>query len=164
MLKNTGIYIPFTAVDENIIKPLRTVKKMNLKAAKEKSEELLRKVRLSEAARQYPSTMSGGQKQRLAIARALAMKPEILVFDEPTSSLDPELAHEVFRTIKDLATEGQTMLIVTHQINAVSHFATRVAFLDSGIIEADGACKEIFENSDNQKLKQFLAMVEFNTI
>lgn len=137
---------------------------MNLKAAKEKSEELLRKVRLSEAARQYPSTMSGGQKQRLAIARALAMNPEILVFDEPTSSLDPELAHEVFRTIKDLATEGQTMLIVTHQINAVSHFATRVAFLDSGIIEADGACKEIFENSDNQKLKQFLAMVEFNTI
>ncbi len=137
---------------------------MNLKAAKEKSEELLRKVRLSESARQYPSTMSGGQKQRLAIARALAMNPEILVFDEPTSSLDPELAHEVFRTIKDLATEGQTMLIVTHQINAVSHFATRVAFLDSGIIEADGACKEIFENSDNQKLKQFLAMVEFNTI
>ena len=108
--------------------------------------------------------MSGGQKQRLAIARALAMNPEILVFDEPTSSLDPELAHEVFRTIKDLATEGQTMLIVTHQINAVSHFATRVVFLDSGIIEADGACKEIFENSDNQKLKQFLAMVEFNTI
>lgn len=137
---------------------------MNLKAAKEKSEELLRKVRLSESARQYPSTMSGGQKQRLAIARVLAMNPEILVFDEPTSSLDPELAHEVFRTIKDLATEGQTMLIVTHQINAVSHFATRVAFLDSGIIEADGACKEIFENSDNQKLKQFLAMVEFNTI
>ncbi len=155
---------PHYTVEENIIKPLRTVKKMDLKAAKEKSEELLRKVRLSESARQYPSTMSGGQKQRLAIARALAMNPEILVFDEPTSSLDPELAHEVFRTIKDLATEGQTMLIVTHQINAVSHFATRVAFLDSGIIEADGACKEIFENSDNQKLKQFLAMVEFNTI
>ena len=155
---------PHYTVEENIIKPLRTVKKMDLKAAKEKSEELLRKVRLSEAARQYPSTMSGGQKQRLAIARALAMNPEILVFDEPTSSLDPELAHEVFRTIKDLATEGQTMLIVTHQINAVSHFATRVVFLDSGIIEADGACKEIFENSDNQKLKQFLAMVEFNTI
>lgn len=146
---------PHYTVEENIIKPLRTVKKMDKNAAKEKSQELLKKVRLSEAA---------GQKQRLAIARALAMNPEILVFDEPTSSLDPELAHEVFRTIKDLATEGQTMLIVTHQIHAVRHFATRVAFLDSGIIEADGTCSEIFENPDNQKLKQFLAMVEFNTL
>ncbi len=155
---------PHYTVEENIIKPLRTVKKMDKNAAKEKSQELLKKVRLSEAAGQYPSTMSGGQKQRLAIARALAMNPEILVFDEPTSSLDPELAHEVFRTIKDLATEGQTMLIVTHQIHAVRHFATRVAFLDSGIIEADGTCSEIFENPDNQKLKQFLAMVEFNTL
>lgn len=155
---------PHYTVEENIIKPLRTVKRMDAKEAKKKAEKLLDKVRLSEAAGQYPSTMSGGQKQRLAIARALAMNPEILVFDEPTSSLDPELAHEVFRTIKDLAAEGQTMLIVTHQINAISHFATRVAFLDSGIIEADGACSDIFRNSDNQKLRQFLAMVEFNTL
>lgn len=155
---------PHYTVEENIIKPLRIVKRMDAKEAKKKAEKLLDKVRLSEAAGQYPSTMSGGQKQRLAIARALAMNPEILVFDEPTSSLDPELAHEVFRTIKDLAAEGQTMLIVTHQINAISHFATRVAFLDSGIIEADGACSDIFRNSDNQKLRQFLAMVEFNTL
>lgn len=155
---------PHYTVEENIIKPLRTVKRMDVKEAKKKAEKLLDKVRLSEAAGQYPSTMSGGQKQRLAIARALAMNPEILVFDEPTSSLDPELAHEVFRTIKDLAAEGQTMLIVTHQINAISHFATRVAFLDSGIIEAEGACSDIFRNSDNQKLRQFLAMVEFNTL
>lgn len=155
---------PHYTVEENIIKPLRTVKRMGAGQAKEKAEELLGKVRLSEAAGQYPSTMSGGQKQRLAIARALAMNPEILVFDEPTSSLDPELAYEVFRTIKDLAAEGQTMLIVTHQINAVRHFATRVAFLDSGKIEADGTCSEIFEHSDNQKLKQFLAMVEYDAL
>lgn len=155
---------PHYTVEENIIKPLQTVKRMSFSDAKKKTDELLAKVRLLETAKQYPSTMSGGQKQRLAIARALAMNPEILVFDEPTSSLDPELAHEVFSTIKELAAEGQTMLIVTHQINAVSHFATRVAFLDDGIIEVDQACTEGFEKTDNEKLKQFLAMVEFNTL
>lgn len=155
---------PHYTVEENIIKPLCTVKKMDRKDAEKKAGELLKKVRLLETAKQYPSTMSGGQKQRLAIARALAMNPEILVFDEPTSSLDPELAHEVFSTIKELAAEGQTMLIVTHQINAVSHFATRVAFLDSGIIEVDGICRDFFGNPGNQKLSQFLEMVEFNTL
>ena len=148
---------PHYTVEENIIKPLCTVKKLDRKAAEKKAGELLKKVRLLETAKQYPSTMSGGQKQRLAIARALAMNPEILVFDEPTSSLDPELAHEVFSTIKELAAEGQTMLIVTHQINAVSH-------LDSGIIEVDGLCKDVFGNPGNQKLSQFLEMVEFNTL
>lgn len=155
---------PHYTVEENIIKPLRTVKKMRESDARIKAEQLLKKVRLSDTAKQYPSTLSGGQKQRLAIARALAMNPEILVFDEPTSSLDPELAHEVFSTIKDLASDGQTMLIVTHQINAISHFATRVAFLEDGIIEVDGTCREVFENCENEKLKQFFAMVEFDTL
>lgn len=155
---------PHYTVEDNIIKPLRTVKKIKDAEARKRTEQLLEKVRLSDTAKQYPSTLSGGQKQRLAIARALAMNPEILVFDEPTSSLDPELAHEVFSTIKDLASDGQTMLIVTHQINAISHFATRVVFLEDGIIEVDGSCNEVFENCENEKLKQFLAMVEFDTL
>ncbi|MFQ9425942.1 MAG: ATP-binding cassette domain-containing protein [Anaerovoracaceae bacterium] len=122
------------------------------------------KVKLSEASEQYPATLSGGQKQRLAIARCLAMNPEIIAFDEPTSSLDPELAHEVFQTIKELAGEGQTMLIVTHQINAIRSFATRVAFLKDGIIEVEGSCEEIFEKSDNESLRQFLNMVGFEDL
>lgn len=155
---------PHYTVLDNIIKPLVTIKKMLSRDAKEKAEDLLKKVKLSEAASQYPSTLSGGQKQRVAIARALAMDPEILAFDEPTSSLDPELAHEVFQTINDLAEEGQTMLIVTHQLNAVSHFATRVAFLYDGIIEVDGSCNEVFHESKNEKLKDFLKMVEFGNL
>jgi polar amino acid transport system ATP-binding protein len=92
------------------------------------------------------------------------MDPEILVFDEPTSSLDPELAHEVFQTINALAKEGQTMLIVTHQINAISHFATRIAFLKDGIIEVDDTPDEVFNNSQNENLRSFLKMVEFDEL
>ena len=132
--------------------------------ADEIAEKLLRKVKLENAATQYPATLSGGQKQRLAIARSLAMEPEIIVFDEPTSSLDPSLAHEVFQTIKELAAEGQTMLIVTHQINAIKNFATRVVFLNDGIIEVDGTCEEVFENPTNENLKNFLQMVEFDDL
>lgn len=155
---------PHYSVEENITKPLVTVKKMNPKEAGEKAQKLLKKVRLSDEADQYPSTLSGGQKQRVAIARALALDPEIMAFDEPTSSLDPELAHEVFRTINELASDGQTMLIVTHQINAISHFATRVAFLNDGKIEVEGTCDEVLNRSDNENLKSFLKMVEFGAI
>ena len=155
---------PHYTVEENIVKPLMTVKKMKADEAKEKAKKLLEKVKLSDAADQYPDTLSGGQKQRVAIARSLAMDPEILAFDEPTSSLDPELAHEVFRTIKELAQEGQTMLIVTHQLNAIKHFATRVAFLYDGKIEVEGNCKEVFEKGENKNLKAFLKMVEFDNL
>ena len=155
---------PHYSVEDNIAKPLITVKKMNPADAKKKAGELLEKVRLSKEASQYPSTLSGGQKQRVAIARALAMDPEILAFDEPTSSLDPELAHEVFSTISELAAEGQTMLIVTHQLNAISHFATRVAFLNDGRIEVEGNCDEVLRRPDNGNLKSFLKMVEFGAI
>lgn len=155
---------PHYTVKENIAKPLMTVKKTLRKEAEDIADELLAKVKLSEEAAQYPATLSGGQKQRLAIARCLAMNPEIIAFDEPTSSLDPELAHEVFQTIKELAGEGQTMFIVTHQINAIRSFATRVAFLKDGVIEAEGSCEEIFEKSDNENLKQFLNMVGFEDL
>lgn len=155
---------PHYTVRENITKPLRTIKKMSEKDACQKAQQLLEKVRLTESENQYPSTLSGGQKQRLAIARALAMDPEILVFDEPTSSLDPELAHEVFQTINELAAEGQTMLIVTHQINAISHFATRITFLKDGIIEVDDAPEVVFGKTENAHLKEFLKMVEFDEL
>ena len=155
---------PHYNVIENITKPLTIVKKLSEEEAKRKAILLLKKVKLEEQKDQYPSTLSGGQKQRLAIARALAMDPEILVFDEPTSSLDPELAHEVFQTINNLAEEGQTMLIVTHQINALRKFSTRIVFLKDGVIEVDDKPEIVFNNNENENLRDFLKMVEFNDI
>lgn len=152
---------PHYTVLENLTKPCQTVKKMNSKDAKEKAMNLLKKVHLQDKFNQYPSTLSGGQKQRVAIARALSMDPEIIIFDEPTSSLDPELAHEVFETISTLAREGQTMVIVTHQINAIRYFATRVLFLNKGQIEEEGTPKYIFEECTNPKLKKFLQIVDY---
>lgn len=160
VFQNFNLFPHYTVL-ENLTKPCQTVKKMNSKDAKEKAMNLLKKVHLQDKFNQYPSTLSGGQKQRVAIARALSMDPEIIIFDEPTSSLDPELAHEVFETISTLAREGQTMVIVTHQINAIRHFATRVLFLNKGQIEEEGTPKYIFEECTNQKLKKFLQIVDY---
>ena len=131
---------------------------------KEIAEKVLRDLSLLEYKDRLTYQLSGGEKQRLAIARTLAMDPKIVIFDEPTSSLDPELAHEVFSTINELALEGQTMLIVTHQINAIRHFATRVLFLNNGIIEEDGTCDEIFCNTANENLSSLLKIVEFDDL
>ena len=163
VFQNFNLFPHYNALD-NISKPLQTVKRLSKAEADKIAREGLERVRLSHAGEQYPGTLSGGQKQRLAIARAMAMNPEILVFDEPTSSLDPELAHEVFQTINDLAQEGQTMLIVTHQLNAISHFATRIAFLHEGIIEVDDSAENVFGNPQNQHLQSFLKMVEFDEL
>jgi len=155
---------PHYKVGENISMPLKTILKMDKETAEKKAKAMLDKVHILDKFEQYPNNLSGGQKQRVAIARALAMEPEIIIFDEPTSSLDPELAHEVFETISDLAKEGQTMLIVTHQINAVRHFATRIVFLNEGKIEVDGTPDYIFNESNNHNLKQFLKQVDFDDI
>lgn len=155
---------PHYTVGQNISMPLRTILKMKKELATQKAKDLLNKVHILDKFEQYPNSLSGGQKQRLAIARALAMEPEIIIFDEPTSSLDPELAHEVFETIKELAKEGQTMLIVTHQINAVRRFASRIVFLNKGKIEAQGTPDYIFNQIDNHDLKQFLRQVNFEDI
>ena len=163
VFQNYNLFPHYTVLD-NITKPLQVVMKYSVTDAEKKAKKLLERVRLIDYINQYPSTLSGGQKQRLAIARALAMDPKIIIFDEPTSSLDPELAHEVFSTINELALEGQTMLIVTHQINAIRHFATRVLFLNNGIIEEDGTCDEIFCNTANENLSSFLKMVEFDDL
>ena len=163
VFQNYNLFPHYTVL-ENITQPLQIVMKYSVTDAEKKAKKLLERVRLIDYINQYPSTLSGGQKQRLAIARALAMDPKIIIFDEPTSSLDPELAHEVFSTINELALEGQTMLIVTHQINAIRHFATRVLFLNNGIIEEDGTCDEIFCNTANENLSSFLKMVEFDDL
>lgn len=163
VFQNFNLFHHYTVLD-NVSKPLQTIKKMKKSEADELGRELLKKVHLEDQASQYPSTLSGGQKQRVAIARALAMNPEIMIFDEPTSSLDPELAHEVFETIRDLAEEGQTMIIVTHQINAIKNFATRVVFLSHGKIAAQGDVETMFGKSDNEELNKFLKMVDFDDL
>ena len=163
VFQNFNLFPHYTVLD-NVSKPLQTIKKMKKSEADELGRELLKKVHLEDQASQYPSTLSGGQKQRVAIARALALNPEIMIFDEPTSSLDPELAHEVFETIRDLAEEGQTMIIVTHQINAIKNFATRVVFLSHGKIAAQGDVETMFGKSDNEELNKFLKMVDFDDL
>lgn len=163
VFQNFNLFPHYTVLD-NVSKPLQTIKKMKKSEADELGRELLKKVHLEDQASQYPSTLSGGQKQRVVIARALAMNPEIMIFDEPTSSLDPELAHEVFETIRDLAEEGQTMIIVTHQINAIKNFATRVVFLSHGKIAAQGDVETMFGKSDNEELNKFLKMVDFDDL
>jgi len=155
---------PHYKVGENISRPLKTVLKFNNSDAENKSKLMLDKVHMLDKFEQYPNNLSGGQQQRVAIARALALEPEIMIFDEPTSSLDPELSHEVFETISDLAKEGQTMLIVTHQINAIRRFATRIVFLNKGKIEVEGTSDYIFNQSKNNNLKHFLKQVSFEDI
>ncbi|MGI6685782.1 MAG: amino acid ABC transporter ATP-binding protein [Bacillota bacterium] len=155
---------PHYTVGQNISMPLKTILKVKNNLATQKARALLDKVHILDKFDQYPNNLSGGQKQRVAIARALAMEPEIIIFDEPTSSLDPELAHEVFETISDLAKEGQTMLIVTHQINAIRRFATRIVFLNKGKIEVEGTPSFIFNQVKNNNLKQFLRQVDFEDI
>lgn len=158
---------PHYTVMENITKPLSIVSKMDEKFAYEKGLEILKKVRLEDKADDYPKTLSGGQKQRVAIARAMAMSPEILIFDEPTSSLDPELSHEVFYTIRELAKEGQTMIIVTHQINAIKSFATRVVFLNNGEVQVDSDPDMVFNHTEDigdSDLTRFLNMVDFEDL
>ncbi len=155
---------PHYKVGENVSMPLKTVLKYSDEEAEEKSRTMLDRVHMLDKLNQYPNNLSGGQQQRVAIARALALGPEVMIFDEPTSSLDPELSHEVFETISDLAKEGQTMLIVTHQINAVRRFATRMVFLSKGNIEVEGTPDYIFNQSKNYDLKHFLKQVSFEDI
>lgn len=125
----------------------------------ERAKKLLGQVGLSEKALAYPSTLSGGQKQRIAIARALAMKPKIMLFDEPTSALDPELVGEVLDVMKQLAHDGMTMVVVTHEMGFAREVATRVFFIDGGVIAEEGTPKQIFESPQNPRTAQFLHAV-----
>ncbi len=142
---------------ENVMEGLVVVKKMPKEEARRIAAEQLAAVGLFDRANHYPKQLSGGQQQRVAIARALAMKPKILLFDEPTSALDPELVGEVLDTIKQTAEEGNTMLLVSHEMNFVRKVATRVLFLDQGIIVEDGTPEEVFTHPQSGRTKQFLA-------
>ncbi|MFS0822510.1 amino acid ABC transporter ATP-binding protein [Bacillus sp. 1P02SD] len=147
---------PHMTVLENVIEAPTQVKKIPKQEAVRQAEELLGKVGLEDKVNVYPSKLSGGQKQRVAIARALAMKPEIMLFDEPTSALDPELVGEVLNTMKQLANEGMTMVVVTHEMGFAREVADRVIYMHDGKIVEVGQPKEIFENPKEQRTKDFL--------
>lgn len=144
--------------DKKPIEPLKSVKEIKAENRK-KAFELLGKIGLEDKAETYPSTLSGGQKQRIAIIRALAMDPEVLLFDEPTSALDPEMVGEVLDLIKEIAREGMTMIVVTHEMGFAKEVATRVIFMDDGVIKEENPPEEFFENPQNPRLKEFLSKV-----
>ena len=147
---------PHMKVLRNLEKPVELVKNENRKTIRERSLALLAKVGLADKAEVYPDSLSGGQKQRVAIVRALMMNPEIMLFDEPTSSLDPEITKEVLYTMKQLAEEKMTMLIVTHEIGFAKEVATKILFMSDGEILESGTPDEIFNNPKNERTKLFL--------
>ena len=144
---------------ENITISLTKVKKQSEEESKEKALKLLKRVGLENKANAYPSQLSGGQKQRIAIVRALAMAPEVMLFDEPTSALDPEMVGEVLQVISDLARDGITMVVVTHEMGFARKVGTRVLFMDGGQIAEQGTPEEIFEHPQNARTKEFLSKV-----
>lgn len=150
---------PHKTVLENIILSPIIVKKMPKQEAIEKAYDLLRKVGLQEKATAYPASLSGGQQQRVAIARALAMEPKVMLFDEPTSALDPEMVGEVLEVMKQLAREGMTMVVVTHEMGFAREVGDRVLFMDNGYIIEENSPQELFENPRKERTKLFLSKI-----
>lgn len=150
---------PHKKVIDNIILAPSLLKKDKQNNLKDQAQELLDKVGLSDKADAYPSQLSGGQKQRVAIARALAMNPEVLLFDEPTSALDPEVVGDVLKVMKDLAKEGMTMVVVTHEMNFARDVSDKVVFMADGVIVESGTPEEIFEQQQHERTKNFLSRV-----
>ena len=152
---------PHKTVLENIALAPSLVKKKDKQEAEQKAIELLKRVGLLDKKDVYPNKLSGGQKQRVAIARALAMEPDVMLFDEPTSALDPEMVKEVLLVIEDLAKTGMTTIIVTHEMGFAKQVASRVMFMDDGIILEEGVPKDIFENPKEERTKEFLEKVMY---
>ena len=150
---------PHKTVIENIIEAPVIVRKVEKEKAAEQGMELLEKVGLADKAHVYPDKLSGGQKQRVAIARSLAMNPRVLLFDEPTSALDPELVGEVLHVMKELAQDGMTMVVVTHEMGFAREVADRIVFLDQGVIAEESTPEEFFSNPKSEKARQFLGKV-----
>ena len=148
---------PHKTIMQNITLAPVHHKLMSKKEAEARAAELLKRVGLLEKANAYPSQLSGGQKQRIAIVRALAMNPEVMLFDEPTSALDPEMVGEVLQVMKDLAAEGMTMVVVTHEMGFAREVSDRVMFMDDGRIIEEGTPQQIFSNPQNQRTKDFLS-------
>lgn len=147
---------PHLTVLENVITAPVTVKNMPKEQAIELAESLLQKVGLAEKKHEYPSRLSGGQQQRVAIARALAMQPQIMLFDEPTSALDPELTGEVLSVMRQLANEGMTMIVVTHEMKFAQEVANRVIFMSEGVIQEEGAPEQFFVQPQTERARKFL--------
>ena len=150
---------PHLTVLKNITLAPVKLKKMSEEEANAKAMELLKKVGLDDKANVYPATLSGGQKQRIAIVRALAMEPEVMLFDEPTSALDPEMVGEVLKVMTELAQDGMTMVVVTHEMGFAKEVANRVIFMNEGVIKEENNPKDFFENPQDERLKDFLSKV-----
>ncbi len=150
---------PHRTVMGNVVEGLTQVKRIAYKEAVEQGKELLNKVGLSDKADVYPAMLSGGQKQRVAIARALAMKPKIMLFDEPTSALDPELVGEVLQVMKNLALEGMTMMVVSHEMGFAREVGDRVVYMDEGRIVEEGPPDQIYQNPRHDRTKAFLGQI-----
>ncbi|MCQ2474463.1 MAG: amino acid ABC transporter ATP-binding protein [Clostridia bacterium] len=153
-----NLFPHMTIMRNMTIAPMKLLK-MSKEEAEAKALELLDRVGLKDRANDYPSMLSGGQKQRIAIVRALAMNPQVMLFDEPTSALDPEMVGEVLDVMKKLANEGMTMVIVTHEMGFAKEVASRVVFIDDGVIAEENAPAEFFSNPQNPRLKEFLSKV-----
>ena len=153
-----NLFPQLTALQNVMFGPIQT-RGASKSQARELAMQLHAKVGLSERANHYPSELSGGQQQRVAIARALAIKPLLMLFDEPTSALDPELRHEVLKVMQDLAVEGMTMVVVTHEMDFAKKVGSRLLFIDNGKIAHDGSPQELLENPPSQRLRDFLQHV-----
>ena len=158
VFQNFNLFPNMTVLDNITLAPMR-LKKLSKEEANKKAEGLLDRVGLLDKKDSYPSQLSGGQKQRIAIARALAMEPDMMLFDEPTSALDPEMVKEVLDVIKELANEGMTMAIVTHEMAFAKEVADRVIFVDGGKILENDTPENVFNNPTNERTKEFLAKV-----
>ncbi len=150
---------PHMTVKKNIMLAPMKLLGMSEQEASQKADELLKRVGLPDKANAYPGQLSGGQKQRIAIARSLAMNPDVMLFDEPTSALDPEMVGEVLELMKELANDGMTMVVVTHEMGFAREVATRVVFIEDGNIQEEGTPGEFFNNPKNPRLKDFLSKV-----
>jgi ABC-type polar amino acid transport system ATPase subunit len=153
-----NLFPHMTVMDNITLAPIK-LKGMPKEQAREKAVELLRKVGLPDKDNAYPNKLSGGQKQRVAIARALAMDPEIMLFDEPTSALDPEMVGEVLNVMKQLALEGMTMVVVTHEMGFAREVGDRILFMDEGLIVEENVPAELFGNPQNERTRNFLSKV-----
>ena len=158
VFQHFNLFLHLTVKKNITLAPVR-LGRMSQAAADKQAMELLERIGLADKADVYPNMLSGGQKQRIAIVRALAMNPEVLLFDEPTSALDPEMVGEVLELMKELARDGMTMVVVTHEMGFAREVANRVIFIDEGVIKVDKPPQEFFENPDNPRLKAFLSKV-----
>lgn len=158
VFQHFNLFNNYTVLGNMTLAPL-TLGLMKKEEAEEKAMSLLKRIGMEEKANVYPSTLSGGQKQRVAIVRSLMMNPDVMLFDEPTSALDPEMVGEVLDLIKDLANEGMTMVIVTHEIGFAREVSDRILFIDDGKIQEEGTPEEIFQHPKNPRLQEFLSKV-----